>query len=733
MKTVKYILFQLSLLLLHCTTSATTVYAKSFIDPIKFSISTKATHVGLNEEFQIDIRASYMYIPANTVFVFEGANSFRLKAVLPDGFVQTGGTFTDFVGDELSSTKPYVSYTIKGKFTRDSGDGVFQLLRSHRKADNQSTYVQVSTLSFSPDTGREAPADSNARIALVNATPGYIPYMTIAELRAGLADTAKAVFVIDEDRNGLFRLNPTSTAPDDGAMTIVSSSKRYERVYDGAVNVRWFGIIADGATDQSIALQKMLDNAKYRNVFFPRGASAYKIKTIRLWNNTTLTFEEGTVVEGTGTLASHQKLIYMYDVQNINIRGYGVTFRDLRAKYTSGQQRHIFSMEGVLNVTLEGMAANDSGGDGFYIGSGSARKVSENIRILHVSANNNRRQGLSITSGKNIQVVNPVLTNTTGEGPQAGIDIEPSLVEQRLEGIRIENPVTGGNKGPGIVIAPGVFANTDRLIDVVITNHLDDGSMYGFLATGVKGVLGGTITIENPRWTNNKLCGFVSRDWGYRACPVVVLNPTIINCNTNRSTSPTAGAAFYIHREAGDVGDTHLGNINIFSPTIMDTRTPMAITRAFSFKDWNTSNKILNCSIIDPIKSASTFPQNNMIVNTELNLSDKNRTMVHEIGGAGTIADYTYYRPLYINQTSTTGRNVVLGKVNAGFPEITIEVRSPYNIYVVPNATDNIMPLSSVNGKYITSKVVGSRLRLRKTTDNSWHIVEMVGTWTVQP
>jgi hypothetical protein len=476
----------------------------------------------------------------------------------------------------------------------------------------------------------------------------------------------------------------------------------------------------------------MLDNSKYRNVFFPKASASYRIKSIRIWSNSTLVFEEGTVVEGMGTLSTHQKIMYMYDVSNIIIRGYGVTFKDLKANYTTGQHRHIFSMEGVSNTVIEGMAANDSGGDGFYIGSGSVYKVCENIKIINVTANNNRRQGISVTSGKNIDIINPILTNTIGEGPQAGIDLEPSTAEQRLENIRIENPRTAGNKGPGIIISPGALANTGKLIDIVISNHTDDGSGYGFLVTGVKGVLGGAVTIENPTWTNNKLSGFVARNWGYRACPVMILNPTVINCNMFGSTSPTGGAAFYIHREAADTGDTHIGNINLINPKILDLRTPKLTQRSFSLRDWNTSNKILNCSIIDPIKSGDWFP-GNMIVNAELTISDKNQTMVHEIGGWGTMADFTYFTSLYVNQTSIATRNVVLGKVNAGYPELTIEVRAPYNINIVPNATDNILPLSTVNGKYITSKVVGSKVVLKKTLDNSWFIKEMIGTWSVQP
>lgn len=698
-------------------------------------MSTTATQVGLNEEFQINIKASYQYIPANTSFVFEGSNAFRLKLILPDGFEQTGGTFNDFIGTELSSTRPFVEYTLKGKFTRNSGNGIFQLLRSHSKADNQSTYIEVSKLSFNSDEGETIAAGTeNAKIALVQAAPS-VQYMTIAQLRSGLAEATEAVFITDPDRYGLFRVNSVSTAADDGAMTIVvaSSGKRYERVYDGVVNVSWFGVVADGTNDQSAKIQQMLNNSRYRNVFFPKSTSSYRIRTIRIPSNSTLTFEEGTVVEGMGNLGTSEKMMYMYDVENIIIRGYGVTFKDHRENYTSGQWRHVFSLEGVLNATLEGMSANDSGGDGFYVGAASVRKVSENIKILNVSASNNRRDGVSITTGKNIDIINPVLSNTNGEGPQAGLNMETNSGENRLEGIRIDNPRTFGNAGPGIMISPGTLADTDRVVDIVVSNHLDDGSKYGFLVTGVRGVLPGSVTIDNPTWKNSKLCGFISRNWGYRACAVMVNNATVINPNTSASTSYTAGAAFYVHREASDAGDTSIGNIHLFNPKIMDTRTPMLTRTSFSYKDWNTNGKILSCTILDPIKVANFFPSNTMFNTVELILSDRYNCFVHEFGAGNSIADFTYYKNLYYNQTSTGTRNLTLGKVNAGFPEVIVEVRSPYIINVIPNASDNILPLSQTNGKYITSNVVGSRIKLRKMMDNSWLITEMSGTWNVQP
>lgn len=696
-------------------------------------MSTQATQVALNEEFEISIKAAYLYIPSNTAFVFEGANSFRLKIVLPDGFEQTGGNFRDFIGADLSSGNRAVQYTLKGKFTRNTGSGAFQLLRSHRKADNQSTFIEVSRIMFNTDEGSSVNRENAEAKILLASTPGYVPYLSIAQVRAGDADTAKAIFITDNNRYGLFRYNSASTAADDGAMTIVAPGRRYERVYEGAINVRWFGVVGDGVNDQSAVIQAMLNNPKYRNIFFPKSTASYRIRSIRIPSNSTLTFEEGTVVEGMGTLNTSEKMMYMYDVDNIVIRGYGTLFKDHRENYTSDQWRHIFSLEGVSNAVIEGMAANDSGGDGFYLGAGSVRKVSENIKFINVSANNNRRSGMSITTAKNVDIINPILSNTKGEGPQAGLNLEPNNTENRLEGVRIENPRTSGNTGPGIMVGPGQLSDSDRLIDVVISNHVDDGSMYGFLVSTVRGALAGSVSIENPIWKNSKLCGFVSRNWGYRACPVMVTNPTVINANVNGTTSPTAGAAFYIYRDTADTGDTNIGNIHITNPKITDTRTPKLIRRAFSFIDWATSNKILNCSVIDPIKVSSFFPAISMIVNTELFLSDRYGTLVHEFGTGNSIADYTYFQAWYGNQLSTATRNLTLGKVNAGFPELTVEVKSANRINIIPNATDNIMPISPVNGKYIYSGTIGSKIKLKKALDNTWVITEMIGTWTVAP
>jgi hypothetical protein len=701
------------------------------IDPIRFSMSTTATEISLNEEFEIEIKANYLSIPNSAAFVFQGANAFRIRVIFPDGFQQTGGNFSDFATAQLSPQKPFIKYNIKGKFTSESGDGIFQLLRSHSEADNQSTFIQVATLPYKINLGGSLAASDqrNARIQLAQVDE-YVPNLTIAQLRAGAAGTATTVFITDTGKSGTFKYNATSTAADDGAIIIVTGSKRYERVYSGAVNVNWFGIFADGTTDHSVALQKILNNDKYRNVFFPKATTSYRIKTIRIYSNSTLTFEDGTVVEGTGTLGTYERMITIYDASNIIIKGINCVFKDHRENYSSGQFRHIFSIEGATNVSIEGMSAENGGGDGFYIGAASIKKFSENVKLINVRANNNRRQGITVVSGKNIEMTNPVASNSNGEAPGSGIDIEPSMADFILEGIKINNPKTSGNVGPGIIISPGALVNTGKTVDIVVSNHEDDASAYGLLVSTVKGPLAGSVTISNAIWKNSRFSAFVARNWSDRGPVVKVQQSSVINANTSAQTSPNLGAAYLVYRQTNDTGDTNLGNIQIIGAKIQDSPR---VTTSFCFRDLLTGSRIKNCSVIDPVK-VGTVPYKNLILhNAEVTVSDTNKAVTTDFGSYNKAVGIGYYTPWYHNQNSSAIRTLTLEKMNANFPQVTVEVKAGYAVRIAPFSTDNILPLSPTNGKVIRCAVVGSRITFKKTSDNSWTITEMVGPWAVEP
>lgn len=71
---------------------------------------------------------------------------------------------------------------------------------------------------------------------------------------------------------GRFWWDSASTATDDGGIVIKATAfatGRWKRIFDGNVNVRWFGAKGDGATNDSVALQAAISSAE--DVFFPAG------------------------------------------------------------------------------------------------------------------------------------------------------------------------------------------------------------------------------------------------------------------------------------------------------------------------------------------------------------------------------------------------------------------------------------------------------------------------------
>lgn len=240
------------------------------IDPVRFTLTTNATHVSLNQEIEIRINAEYLNISPAVAYVLDGANSFRLKVVVPEGFVKTGGTYYDYIGGNLTKSKPKITYTIKGKFTSSSGNKIFELLRSNADADKQSIFVAVGRLTFN-DEGNDTKKGEEVFTRIASVAPTYLPYMTMGELRMYSPDTLKAVFINEGDRSGMFIYDSTSTDLDDSALTLVTTtSKRYRRVFGGQVNVKWFGAKGDGVTDDTDAIKAAMQKFG-SGVYLPEG------------------------------------------------------------------------------------------------------------------------------------------------------------------------------------------------------------------------------------------------------------------------------------------------------------------------------------------------------------------------------------------------------------------------------------------------------------------------------
>lgn len=133
---------------------------------------------------------------------------------------------------------------------------------------------------------------------------------SIAEL-ASLGSSTPTVIVTDTDRGGIFVWSESGTA--NGGTVFAGSSGYWVRQYSGAVNVKWFGAVGDGVTDDTAAIQSAL--ATSNNIFIPEGT--YKCTdTLVLPKDITLEGTSGTVLDfnHTETVVTNQSHIETVDV-----------------------------------------------------------------------------------------------------------------------------------------------------------------------------------------------------------------------------------------------------------------------------------------------------------------------------------------------------------------------------------------------------------------------------------
>src|SRR5690606_4489583 len=128
-------------------------------------------------------------------------------------------------------------------------------------------------------------------------------------------------------------------------------------------------------------------------------------------------------------------------------------------------------------------------------------------------------------------------------------------------------------------------------------------SAVGASLASVRSELGGQVIFENPVWKNNRESGFVARNWSSRGPLIQLINPSVINPNTNGSTSVNYGAAYLIYRAPNDIGDENIGNVQLIRPRIQDTRTPQKVTSSYCFRDIAKDNIVKNITLVDPVKS----------------------------------------------------------------------------------------------------------------------------------
>ncbi len=250
------------------------------------------------------------------------------------------------------------------------------------------------------------------------------------------------------------------------------------------------GLVGDGKTDNTAVLQKLLGDGN-RTIHIPAGD--YVTGKLNIQKNTVLLLDPGAILRDSGKLGPYDRFINILS-DDVYIKGHGAKVLSNRNSYQGGEQRHGIFIFGASNVVIDGLDSSGNSGDGFYIG-GPRGKPPQHIVLEDCSASYNRRQGLSITSGRDIDVVNCVFSYTRGTAPQFGVDVEPSDPANVLDGIRMIGVRTEHNYGGGISVYLGSKYDSPGGAHIAIIDHKSIGEGRPYAMVGPRGA-GRSITYK---------------------------------------------------------------------------------------------------------------------------------------------------------------------------------------------------------------------------------------------
>ncbi len=302
------------------------------------------------------------------------------------------------------------------------------------------------------------------------------------------------------------------------------------------------GFVKDGSVDYTLFVQKAIDNNL--NIVFPDFPILINDNGIKLKSGSTVKFNDNSKLILKPSNKSTYYMVKIHNIKNVTIIKPSLVGDRKGHIGNSGEWGMGIDIRGSEDIKIHNPVVINCWGDGIYIGQ-KGGKPSRRIEILNAYLDYNRRKGLSITCGSQISIYNPVVSNTNGTLPMCGIDIEPNNNQDIIEDINIKGAYTFNNTNSGLIIGLGKLIGTNKkLVNINITNHIDEGSNIGFYYGGIlpekdkKGqALRGIVKVENPSWINSKTKPLLTRRGFGRAPHLQIKNPKIENSNMKNSIS----------------------------------------------------------------------------------------------------------------------------------------------------------------------------------------------------
>ena len=246
-----------------------------------------------------------------------------------------------------------------------------------------------------------------------------------------------------------------------------------------------YGAVPNDSKDDTKALQAVIDAATAKKGIVEIPAGTYLINTnpqtgtLRVQDDSDIRMDSKTILKSIPNDLPIYRVFTVYNSKNVKISGGTLIGDRYDHEGTEGEFGHgIFIGGSSSNVTVSNVTAKDFWGDGFIIeGDAKTGDYPTKIAIYDSTGHNNRRQGLSITAGKDIIVKNNTFSKTNGTAPEAGIDLERDPpFDLPLENVSLLNNTVIDNNGYGIMF---VYASENSAENNVVKNNKEGGFYIG--------------------------------------------------------------------------------------------------------------------------------------------------------------------------------------------------------------------------------------------------------------
>ncbi|MBI3132379.1 MAG: right-handed parallel beta-helix repeat-containing protein [Acidobacteria bacterium] len=314
----------------------------------------------------------------------------------------------------------------------------------------------------------------------------------------------------DSKEGGTNSPPPPPVPVTDACAAVVPPSSAVFNVKDPA-----YGAMGDGVTDDTAALQRAINAAGGTGgtVLVPDGTylvNAVAVASsgnhaIQLRSNMTLRFSAGAVLKAKPNSAGTYTVLMISAVSNVNLVGGTILGDRYTHTGTAGESGVCVGITDSQHVVVQGVTGKQSWGDGFYVGGNSA-----DISLCGVTADDNRRAGISITRVNGMSIKNSVFANSGGTLPESGLNIEPNAGET-VNQVTISGCTFSRNHGGGVQIGPAVALRGSAFVYRVV---VEGSSFTGNGSGAVDGAVKAAAVISNcdgTQFKNNQLLDNVGR------------------------------------------------------------------------------------------------------------------------------------------------------------------------------------------------------------------------------